>query len=364
MKPRIVLKVGSNLLTNRDGTLNVTRMSSFVDQIAELREMKYDVIFVSSGAVASGRGELKARKSLDSVQQRQLYSAVGQVKLMNLYYDLFREKGIKVGQVLTMKENFSTRQEYLNQRNCMTVMLENGVLPIVNENDTLSITELMFTDNDELSGLIASMLDAKLLILLTNVDGIYRHVGEGSASSVVRRVGPDDDFEQYLSSTRSSAGRGGMFTKCNTARKMAAEGIRTCIANGETPHIICDLVTRPEECLFTEFLPGKKNLSSVKKWIAHSEGFIKGVVTVNNRAAMKLLDEQEAVSLLPVGIEQVVGDFKEGDIIRIVQADGSEIALGRAAYGADEARLHLGEHNQKPLVHYDYLFHLNGHDSL
>ena len=153
MKPRIVLKVGSNLLTNRDGTLNVTRMSSFVDQIAELREMKYDVIFVSSGAVASGRGELKARKSLDSVQQRQLYSAVGQVKLMNLYYDLFREKGIKVGQVLTMKENFSTRQEYLNQRNCMTVMLENGVLPIVNENDTLSITELMFTDNDELSGL-------------------------------------------------------------------------------------------------------------------------------------------------------------------------------------------------------------------
>ena len=149
---RIAVKVGSNVLTRRDGTLDVTRMSALVDQIAELHKTGVEVILVSSGAVASGRSEVHSAKKLDSVDQRQLFSAVGQAKLINRYYELFREHGIPVGQVLTMKENFATRRHYLNQKNCMTVMLENGVIPIVNENDTISVSELMFTDNDELSG--------------------------------------------------------------------------------------------------------------------------------------------------------------------------------------------------------------------
>ena len=155
MKRRIVVKIGSNVLTRKDGKLDVTRMSALVDQIAWLRKQGIEVIVVSSGAMASGRGELRVDHSLDSVEQRQLFSAVGQVKLVGLYYDLFREFGIHVGQVLTMKENFEPGEQYRNQRACMTVMLENDVLPIVNENDTVSVTELMFTDNDELSGLIA-----------------------------------------------------------------------------------------------------------------------------------------------------------------------------------------------------------------
>ena len=155
---RIAVKVGSNVLTRRDGTLDVTRMSALVDQIAELHKTGVEIILVSSGAVASGRSEVHSAKKLDSVDQRQLFSAVGQAKLINRYYELFREHGIAVGQVLTMKENFATRRHYLNQKNCMTVMLENGVIPIVNENDTISVSELMFTDNDELSGLIASIL--------------------------------------------------------------------------------------------------------------------------------------------------------------------------------------------------------------
>ena len=140
---RIAVKVGSNVLTRRDGTLDVTRMSALVDQIAELHKQGVEVILVSSGAVASGRSEVSAIRKLDSVDQRQLYSAVGQAKLINRYYELFREHGIPVGQVLTMKESFSTRRHYLNQRNCMMVMLENGVIPIVNENDTISVSELM-----------------------------------------------------------------------------------------------------------------------------------------------------------------------------------------------------------------------------
>lgn len=156
-RKRIVIKVGSNVLTRDDGKLDVTRMSALVDQIAWLRRNGYEIILVSSGSIASGRGELKVNHKLDSVEQRQLFSALGQVKLINLYYDLFREYDIHIGQILTMKESFSTRREYLNQRACMNVMLDNAVVPIINENDTISVTELMFTDNDELSGLIASM---------------------------------------------------------------------------------------------------------------------------------------------------------------------------------------------------------------
>ena len=171
---RIAVKVGSNVLTRADGTLDVTRMSALVDQIAELRNRGVEVILISSGAVASGRSELQLSQEecrrMDHVNQRQLFSAVGQAKLINRYYELFREHNIAVGQVLTMKESFSTRRHYLNQRNCMMVMLENGVLPIVNENDTISVTELMFTDNDELSGLVATMMDVQALVILSNVD--------------------------------------------------------------------------------------------------------------------------------------------------------------------------------------------------
>ena len=189
---RIAVKVGSNVLTRRDGTLDVTRMSALVDQIAELHKTGVEVILVSSGAVASGRSEVHSAKKLDSVDQRQLFSAVGQAKLINRYYELFREHGIPVGQVLTMKENFATRRHYLNQKNCMTVMLENGVIPIVNENDTISVSELMFTDNDELSGLIASMMDAQALIILSNIDGIYNGSPADPASEVIREIGQGD----------------------------------------------------------------------------------------------------------------------------------------------------------------------------
>lgn len=210
---RIAVKVGSNVLTRRDGTLDVTRMSALVDQIAELHKAGIKIILVSSGAVASGRSEVRPTKKLDSVDQRQLFSAVGQAKLINRYYELFQEHGIPVGQVLTMKENFSTRRHYLNQKNCMTVMLENGVIPIVNENDTISVSELMFTDNDELSGLIASMMDAQALIILSNIDGIYNGSPADPESQVIREIEQGKDLSSYIQTSKSSFGRGGMLTK-------------------------------------------------------------------------------------------------------------------------------------------------------
>ena len=237
---RITVKIGSNVLTRKDGTLDVTRMSALVDQVAELHKAGVEVVLVSSGAVASGRSEIKVSRKLDSVDQRQLYSAVGQAKLINRYYELFREHGIAVGQVLTTKESFGTRRHYLNQRHCMQVMLENGVIPIVNENDTISVTELMFTDNDELSGLVASMLDAQALIILSNIDGIYNGSPSEPGTSVIREVEQGKDLSDYIQAEKSGFGRGGMLTKTTIARKVADEGITVIIANGKRDNILTD----------------------------------------------------------------------------------------------------------------------------
>ena len=224
---RIVVKIGSNALTRTDGRLDVTRMSALVDQIAWLRQHDCEVILVSSGAVACGRRELDTvDHELDSVEQRQLYSAMGQAKLIGLYYDLFREYHIHVGQVLTMKENFQPGEQYRNQRACMTVMLQNDVLPIVNENDTVSVTELMFTDNDELSGLIAQMMEADTLILLSNIDGIYDGHPDDPSSNIIPRVEPGRDLSQYIKEEKSAFGRGGMHSKYTTAQRVQQSGIR------------------------------------------------------------------------------------------------------------------------------------------
>ena len=252
---RIVIKVGSNVLTRSDGKLDVTRMSALVDQIAWLRKQDIEVILVSSGAVACGRRELKVDHSLDSVEQRQLYSALGQVKLIGLYYDLFREFHIHVGQVLTMKENFQPGEQYENQRACMKVMLENSVLPIVNENDTVSVTELMFTDNDELSGLIAQMMEADTLILLSNIDGVYTGHPDDPKSEIIRSVAPGTDLSQYIKAEKSAFGRGGMHSKYTTAAKVSQDGIRVIIANGERENILIDLIEFPEDTPHTVFLP-------------------------------------------------------------------------------------------------------------
>ena len=352
---RIAVKVGSNVLTRRDGALDVTRMSALVDQIAELHKTGVEIILVSSGAVASGRSEVHSAKKLDSVDQRQLFSAVGQAKLINRYYELFREHGIAVGQVLTMKENFATRRHYLNQKNCMTVMLENGVIPIVNENDTISVSELMFTDNDELSGLIASMMDAQALIILSNIDGIYNGSPADPTSEVIREIGQGKDLSSYIQTSKSSFGRRGMLTKTNIARKVADEGITVIIANGKRDNILVDLIQHPESTLCTRFIPSAEPVSSIKKWIAHSEGFAKGELHINY-CATELLFSDKAVSILPVGITDVIGEFEKDDIVRIVDFGGKPIGVGKANCDSTQAREAMGKHGKKPVVHYDYLY--------
>lgn len=352
---RIAVKVGSNVLTRKDGTLDITRMSALVDQIAALRKAGVEIVLISSGAMASGRSEIRPSRKLDSVEQRQLFSAVGQAKLINRYYELFREHGLAVGQVLTTKESFSTRRHYLNQRNCMRVMLDNGVIPIVNENDTISVTELMFTDNDELSGMIATMMDMEALIILSNIDGVYSGTPGHAGASVIREVEQGKDLSHYISTEKSSFGRGGMLTKTSIARKVADEGIAVLIANGKRDNILTDLIFRADETVCTLFVPATGTVSSVKKWIAHSEGFAKGKLHLSDEA-VRILKGKKAVSLLPVGVVRLEGSFEKDDIVCLVDTRGRTMGVGKITVDSSEAQQLIGKHGQKPFVHYDYLY--------
>lgn len=352
---RIAVKIGSNVLTRKDGTLDITRMSALVDQIAELYHRGIGVIMISSGAVASGRSELKENKKLDAVSARQLYSAVGQAKLINRYYELFREHGIACGQVLTTKENFSTRRHYLNQKHCMEVMLGNGVIPIVNENDTVSVTELMFTDNDELSGLIATMMDMQALVILSNIDGVYDGNPNDASSKVITDIEQQNDVSEYIQDGKSSLGRGGMATKYRIARKVASEGIAVIIANGKRDNILLDVVAPERKVPYTMFHPATQTTSGVKKWIAHSEGFAKGELHINQGATEALLSARGA-SLLPVGVTAIKGDFEKDDIVKVIAPSGEMIAVGKVGCDSESARQVIGESGARPLVHSDYLY--------
>ena len=355
---RVVVKVGSNVLARPDGTLDITRMSALVDQVAELTRNEVEIILVSSGAVASGRSELHLHpgRKLDPVSARQLFSAVGQAKLINRYYELFRDHRIACGQVLTTKENFGTRRHYLNQQSCMNVMLENGVIPIVNENDTISVTELMFTDNDELSGMIAAMMDAEALIILSNIDGIFNGNPADPASEVIREIDPQhNDLSAYIQTGKSQFGRGGMLTKSRIANQVANEGIEVIVANGKRDNILIDLLNPDSDTVATRFLPAEKSLSSVKKWIAHSEGFAKGELHIN-APACEALGRPEATSLLAVGIEKVEGEFEKDDIVRIMSPEGHLIGVGRVAFDSERVRRMIGKKGGRPIVHYDYLY--------
>ncbi len=355
---RVAIKIGSNVLTRQDGSLDVTRVSAIVDQVCRLRNAGMEVVLISSGAVACGRGECRDidTSRLDDVSQRQFFSAIGQVKLINRYYDLFHDHGVRVGQVLTMKESFSTRRHYLNQRNCMMVMMEAGVIPIVNENDTISVTELMFTDNDELSGLIATMLDCNALVILSNIDGIFDGDPRKEGAKLIPVVSQEDEISSVIVTEKSGFGRGGMVTKHRIARKVSDEGIEVIIANGRRENILTDiLLEKNPNVPCTKFLPSPSPVSSMKRWIAHSDGFVKGIVRINEKAS-ESLTSSKAASLLPVGVTEIEGDFEKDDLVKVVDTSDNSIGIGRVSCGSEEARKQIGMHGCKPLIHYDYLY--------
>lgn len=354
---KITVKIGSNVLAKPDGTLNVSRIAHLVDQIAFLHKNGVEVVLVSSGAVASGRAVLEPAKKLDAVSQRQLWAALGQVKLISRYSDFFNEHGLVCAQVLTTKENFSDRVHYLNMKNCFTTLLENRVVPIVNENDTISVTELMFTDNDELSGLIASMVNSEALIILSNVNGVYNTHPQNENAELISRINIEDFENERVETTsgQSTFGRGGMHTKLRIARKVAGDGIGVHIANGTVENVLINLLNLEKEFQHTYFVPNKKPSSDIKKWIGYSDDFTKGQVMIN-KGALNALVSDKAVSLLPVGVVKIISEFKKSDLIKITDETGAVVGIGKAQYGSDKIKLDPTTEKQKPLVHYDYLY--------
>lgn len=355
MYSKLTIKIGSNVLANESGGLNASRVSQLVDQIATLHKCGKQIVLVSSGAVASARGIIPMDKKMDRVSQRQVLSSVGQVKLINLYSELFGKHGINVAQVLVTKQDFRTREHYLNMKNCVDSLWQNGILPIVNENDTVSVTALMFTDNDELSGMMASMMGCNGLVILSNIDGIFNGHPDKPESEVIRLISPnDEDLSQFISTTKSDFGRGGMLTKCSIAKKTAASGIDVHIANGTKDNILLDLLESGDGVVHTHFQSAEPK-TAIKQWMAYSGGFAKAEVKINE-GACKALYSPKANSLLLAGVVSFSGSFKKGDLIRIKSENNQVIGIGKASYDIKRAQEHLKDARFKALVHYDYLY--------
>lgn len=349
----LVIKIGSNVLTQDDGLPDLLRMEKLVAQIQTLIQHHIKVVLVSSGAVAFGRKTISLPEKLNPVVKKQIWASTGQILLINHYRELFQNHKQEVAQILVTKEDFRDRKHFLNMKNCIQALLQQGILPIINENDTVTITELMFTDNDELASLTAAMIDADTMILLTNVDGIFTGNPSAPDSKLIPKVSSSmPEIASYVSASKSSFGRGGMLTKYAMAQKSAKLGIQVLIANGKRDQILLEFLDKKIPC--TWFEPQKPK-HSTKKWLAHGEQYYKAEIIINEGARASLFTEVIR-SLLPIGISSIDGEFSKGDILLIKDENGQKIGLGRAEYSSKIALERIGLKNQKPLIHYNYLY--------
>ena len=242
MDASVVIKVGTNVLTRPDGRLDVTNISHLVDQIAELKATGVNLVLVSSGAVGAGRELLTVGEAFGDVARRQVLSSIGQVRLMELYRQLFAGHGLLCAQVLATKGDFRDDLHRDNMLNCFRALLHDQIVPVVNENDVVSVTELMFTDNDELAGLVARMLKSDALVILSSVDGLFDGPPGEAHSKLIRHVtAGDESVHEFVQETKTSFGRGGMATKLRIAGQTAAAGIPVLLGNGRKPNILASL---------------------------------------------------------------------------------------------------------------------------
>jgi len=358
---RIVVKVGSRVLCNEDGKLDTPVMASLAQQINELGNQGAQVVLVTSGAVAAGTGVMQSEpragklgRISNPVTRKQALAAAGQVRLMETWRQHFNAHELTVAQVLASKSDFQTRQHYLNMRGCIEALLDCGIIPIVNENDVVAVTELMFTDNDELAGLLAGMVNAELLCLLSTVPGVFDRTPDSSGSRcIVRWDDNEHQLEDIVQRGTSDLGRGGMHSKISVARKAANLGVEVVIADGTEEGILLKVAAGAEAG--TRF-PARRGASPAKRWLASAHTESSGSVTVNAGAEAALLDGSRLTSLLPVGIAAVEGPFNRGDVIQIRNSQHKVIGCGRARYDHREAEKVQGQRGHKPLIHYDYLY--------
>ena len=350
---RIVIKLGTNVLRNDEGEVAVSRIYSFIEDIAKLVKSGKEVIIVTSGAVGLGKKKLEL-DSTDGDGVKQACAAVGQSRLMSYYEAGFANFEIPVAQILLTEDDFSMRHRYLSLRTTLNKLLELGVVPIINQNDTVSTIELSdmlsglqvcFSDNDKLSALVSSELDADLLILLSDIDGLYTaNPKENSDAKFISLVDCVNDEILELGTGASDGGRGGMKTKLEAAKLVTRFGGKVLIANGKIPYVINKIFNAEE--LGTMFIPSDENLSGKKRWIGYATN-IRGKLIVNDGAKKAILEK--CTSLLPIGIVEVINEFNQGEVVSICDESGEEFARGMANYNSQECAKIAGAHSDNIL---------------
>ena len=332
---RLVVKVGTAVITREHGTISYDQLSRLAEQVDALRQRDIEVVVVTSGAIGAGMAELGMRTRPTALPLLQAAAAVGQGKLMAAYDQCFSRHGYHAAQILLTREDLDERQRYLNAANTLNALLEVGAVPVVNENDTISVEEIGFLENDTLAMLVASLAHADLLVALSSIDGLYENPDAPLAERRVVEIvnGVDEAVRALASGERSGMGRGGMEAKLASAEAATAVGIPVIIANGHAAGILPRLVDG--EKLGTLFLPRGPRLASRKRWIRFGTR-PRGTVRVDRGARRALV--RDGKSLLPSGITGVDGSFHRGDLV-LIAADGEpEFARGLVNYAADEVR--------------------------
>ena len=345
---RIVVKLGTGVLTDSRKQPDLAQMKQLVAQMAAQRQAGRELVLVTSGAVGAGMGVLGYSKRPADLSELQACAAVGQSRLMATYESLFAEHGLHVAQVLPTHDDLAHHERHLNARNTLCTLLARGVVPIINENDAISFTEIKFGDNDLLSALVASLLPADLLVILTTVDGVLENFGQAGACVVpiIERI--DAQIEGLASGTTSATAVGGMTSKVQAAKIVIRAGIPLVIASGRKPGTLARVLAGEDEGTF--FVPRPTKLRGRQRWIAFFH-HPKGTLLVDDGAKEALRDADK--SLLPPGIVRCDGDFDEGDVVRLCDLNGTEFARGLAAFSS--LKIRSGKLHRVEVVHRDNL---------
>ena len=330
---RIVVKLGTGVLTDSRKLIDPAQLEQIVAQVAALRKKGKEVVVVTSGAVGAGMGALGYKTRPADLAEKQACAAVGQTRLMAVYEKLFAAHDLVVAQVLLTHEDLEHHERHLNARNTLVTLLGRGVVPIINENDAVSFTEIKFGDNDKLSALVASLLPADLLVILTTVDGVIENFGKKNAKvlSVIEKI--DATVQNLAGGTTSETAVGGMKSKIDAAKIAVSSGIPLVIASGSKKTVLAKILGGEDEG--TLFIPKPNKLQGRKRWIAFFH-HPQGALFVD--AGAKLALREKGKSLLPPGVARCEGEFAAGDVVRICDLDGTEFARGIAKFSADEIR--------------------------
>ncbi len=329
----IVIKIGTNLLAQKERGINADQIGSVAKSVSHLRSQGKNVAIVSSGAIGAGIAMMKLSERPKTIPEKQATAAIGQPLLMEAYENAFRKEHLTIAQILLTKDDFVNRGRFVNAKNTFAALFEKGVVPIVNENDTVAIEEIKFGDNDNLSAMVATLIEANILIILSDVDGLYSEDPANNPGAelvrIVEKITPQ--VEKFANKSKSELSTGGMVTKIQAAKRCVKAGIAMVIANGKNPEVIDEIFAG--EFRGTVFLPAEKKLPMRKQWI----GFVShtaGVIVVDDGAKNALLKKNK--SLLPSGILEVLGKFNEQEIISILDVSGNEIGKGISSFSSIE----------------------------